>query len=76
MPNRCNPETLNDSELEQRLLPPLPTVPTDQRPVPDWHQVQSELRRPCVTMYLLWQEYKLAYPNGFQYSSFSEHYRQ
>jgi len=70
------PKTLNDSELEQRLFPPLPAVPIDQRPVPDWHQVQSELRRPGVTMYLLWQEYKLAHPHGFQYSWFCEHYRQ
>ena len=70
------PETLSDSELEQRLFPPLPTLPTDQRPVPDWHQVQGELRRSGVTMYLLWQEYKLAYPQGFQYSWFCDHYRQ
>ncbi|MEN8130400.1 MAG: IS21 family transposase [Pseudomonadota bacterium] len=70
------PKTLNDCELEQRLFPPLPGVPTDQRPIPDWRQVQSELRRPGVTMYLLWQEYKLAYPHGFQYSWFCEHYRQ
>jgi len=70
------PETLNDSELEQRLFPPPPAVPADQRPVPEWHQVQRELRRPGVTMQLLWQEYKLAYPHGFAYSWFCEHYRE
>jgi transposase len=70
------PDTLNDSELEQRLFPPLPAMPTDQRPVPDWQHVQSELRRPGVTLYLLWQEYKLAHPHGFAYSWFCEHYRQ
>ena len=40
------PETLSDAELEQRLFPPAPKVPTEQRPVPDWHQVHTELRRP------------------------------
>lgn len=70
------PDTLNDSELEQRLFPPLPAVPNDQRPVPDWRQVQSELRRPGVTLYLLWQEYRLVHPHGFAYSWFCEHYRQ
>lgn len=39
------PESLSDTELERRLFPPSPQVPTAQRPVPDWHQVQAELRR-------------------------------
>ena len=69
------PETLSDTELEQRLFPPAPKVPTEQRPVPDWHQVHTELRRPGVTQFLLWQEYKQAHPAGFQYSWFCDQYR-
>ena len=69
------PETLSDTELEQRLFPPAPKVPTEQRPVPDWHQVHTELRRPGVTQFLLWQEYKQAYPASFQYSWFCDQYR-
>ena len=69
------PETLSDAELEQRLFPPLPKVPTEQRPVPDWHQVHTELRRPGVTQFLLWQEYKQTHPEGFQYSWFCDQYR-
>jgi len=35
----------------------------------------AELRRPGVTLALLWQEYKAAQPHGFQYSWFCDHYR-
>lgn len=37
--------------------------------------MHTELRRPGVTLALLWQEYRLSHPQGFQYSWFCEHYR-
>jgi transposase len=43
--------------------------------MPDWAWVNAELRRPCVTLALLWQEYRLVNAQGFQYSWFCEHYR-
>jgi len=43
--------------------------------VPDWSLVHRELKRPGVTLQLLWDEYKEANPKGFQYSWFCEHYR-
>ncbi|NAT45259.1 IS21 family transposase, partial [Pseudomonas syringae pv. actinidiae] len=69
------PSVLTDSELQRHLFPPPPDVPSDQRPMPDWAHVHAELRRPGVTLALLWQEYRLAHPQGFQYSWFCEHYR-
>jgi transposase len=33
-------------------------VATEQRPVPDWAVVHRELRRPNVTLALLWEEYR------------------
>ena len=69
------PCSLSDSELEQQLFPPTPAVPSEQRPLPDWSWVHAELRRPGVTLALLWQEYRLNQPQGFQYSWFCEHYR-
>ncbi|MBN0574074.1 IS21-like element ISPpu23 family transposase, partial [Pseudomonas aeruginosa] len=69
------PCSLSDSELEQQLFPPPPAVPSEQRPLPDWAWVHAELRRPGVTLALLWQEYRLSQPKGFQYSWFCEHYR-
>ena len=76
--NACGlswPTLLSDAELERCLFPPAPTVPSDQRPMPDWSWAHAELRRPGVTLALLWQEYRLAHPQGFQYSWFCEHYR-
>ena len=69
------PCSLSDSELEQQLFPPAPAVPSEQRPLPDWSWVHAELRRPGVTLALLWQEYRLNQPQGFQYSWFCENYR-
>ncbi|WP_339473659.1 IS21 family transposase [Pseudomonas fluorescens] len=69
------PIDLSDAELNRRLFQPAVPAPSDQRPTPDWAHVHAELRRPGVTLALLWQEYRLAHPQGFQYSWFCEHYR-
>ena len=49
-------EGLDDSQLDALLYPPPPAVATDQRPVPDWAEVHRELRRPNMTLALLWEE--------------------
>ena len=67
--------TLSGAELERCLFPPAPTVPSNQRPMPDWAWAHAEFHRPSVTLALLWQEYRLSQPQGFQYSWFCEHYR-
>lgn len=69
------PEGLDDVGLEARLFPPPPTVPTEQRPAPDWALVHQELRRPNVTLALLWEEYRAGAPDGFGYSWFCDLYR-
>jgi transposase len=43
--------------------------------VPDWATVHQELKRKGVTLFLLWQEYKAATPDGMQYSWFCQTYR-
>jgi transposase len=69
------PEGLDAATLEQRLFPSSsPPVPTT-RLVPDWATVHHELKRKGVTLFLLWQEYKAARPEGFQYSWFCQAYR-
>jgi transposase len=42
---------------------------------PDWTRVHHELRRPGVTLMLLWEEYRQAEPNGYGYSRWCELYR-
>lgn len=66
---------LSDRELEACLFPPAPAVPRSQRPLPDWPAVHAEMRRKGVTLMLLWQEYKAAHPDGFQYSWFCDSYQ-
>ena len=36
------------------------------RPLPDYEYVHQELKKPGVTLYLLWQEYKQAHPDGYK----------
>src|SRR3954452_8522546 len=67
---------LDDAQLEALLFPPLPDVPSDQRPVPDWSAVHRDLRRPNVTLALLWEEYRAAATDGFGYSWFCDLYRE
>ncbi len=66
---------LDDDELERKLFPP-PSMPAAARPLPDWSVVNQEFKRKGVTLALLWDEYKAANPEGFQYSGFCEHYRR
>lgn len=52
------------------------TAPSRRRhATPDWAEVHRELRRPGVTLQLLWIEYKERNPEGFQYTWFTDHYR-
>ena len=69
------PTELSDVDLEQRLYPPPARTPGLSRPLPDWTVVHQELKRKGVTLALLWQEYKLTRPDGFQYSRFCAQYR-
>ena len=68
-------EDLDDVQLEALLFPPPPALAADQRPVPDWAWVHRELRRPNVTLALLWEEYRAGAPDGFGYSWFCDLYR-
>ena len=70
------PQSLDDGQLERRLLPGAPSMPGETRfPMPQWSTVHRELRRKGVTLALLWQEYKEAHPQGMQYSWFCKLYR-
>jgi transposase len=69
------PDELDESALEQRLFPPPDATDAPTPPSPDWAQVHQELKRKGVTLWLLWQEYKAAVPEGYQYSWFCQSYR-
>ncbi len=69
------PEELSDEDLEALLFPPSVAVSPRLRPSPDWPVLHCDLRRPGVTLSLLWEEYRAVHPQGFGYSRFCELYR-
>jgi transposase len=66
---------LADEALEVRLYPPPAMTAKDRRPQPDWAAMHRELRRPGVTLQLLWEEYRAVHPDGYGYSRYCERYR-
>src|SRR6202007_2882358 len=70
------PDGLDDARLETLLFPPPPDVPSDQRPMPDWAAVHRDLRRPNVTLALLWEDSRAATTDGLGYSWFCDLYRE
>ena len=50
------PAELDDEALERLLFPLSPTLPDTARAVPDWSAVHRELKRPGVTLQLLWHD--------------------
>jgi transposase len=69
------PEDLSDEALERLLYPPPRITAKDRRAQPDWAVVHRELRRPGVTLQLLWEEHRSAHPDGYGYSRYCELYR-
>lgn len=68
------PESLDEAALYVRLYGD--GAPASGRPEPDFAHLHAELARPGVTRMLLWQEYKAACPEGWQYSVFCDRYRR
>ncbi len=68
------PENVDEPTLYARLYPR--EAPRSTRPQPDFAEMHAELSRRGVTRLLLWQEYKAAHPDGWQYSVFCDQYRR
>lgn len=67
------PGDLTDDALEQLLF----TRPGNKtgarlRAEPDWASLVGEMKKPGVTMMLLWEEYRAVHPDGYGYSRFCE----
>lgn len=61
-----------------KCQPRLPTGAQPPRPVDliDFAYIHQEMKRKCVTMQLLWEEYSQDNPHALSYSRFCFHYRQ
>lgn len=68
------PPELDELTLQARLYQR--EVALSRTPQPDFAHLHAELKRPGVTRLLLWQEYKGARPDGWQYSVFCDQYRR
>jgi len=67
-------QTLSDEELEARLY--RPAVPRSSRQLePDYARIHQELKRPGVTLQLLWEEYQRGNELAYKYTSFCIKYR-
>src|SRR4051795_5927293 len=68
------PPELDDAALERKLFTP-PFASTEApRPQPEWARIHAELRRPGVTLLLVWEEYRAGQPDGYGYSRFCDLY--
>jgi len=68
------PIEFDDAALERKLFAPAGYNPPRSKPLPDFGHVHAELRRRGVTLVLLWEEYRAAYPDGYGYSRFCDLY--
>ena len=65
------PPELDDTALERKLFtPPGAMAAETMRPQPDWARLHAEMRRPGVTLLLLWEEYRAGQPEGYGYSRY------
>jgi transposase len=69
------PATYDEGTLERLLFPGVSARAPAPHLVPDWSTVHRELKRKGVTLFLLWQDYKAATPDGLPSSWFCHTYR-
>ena len=65
------PAALDDVALERQPFTP-PFTPEPGRPQPEWARIHAELRKPGVTLLLLWEEYRAGQSDGYGYSRFCD----
>lgn len=72
-------DDVTDETLEARLFASAGTRSSSgarKHPEPDWAELSRELKRPAVTMLILWEEYRKIWPEGYGYSRFCELLRE
>ena len=69
------PEDMTETKLME-LIYPSAAKSTVRKPEPEFDHIHQELKKPNVSLTLLWTEYKDSYPKGLGYSQFCERYRR
>jgi hypothetical protein len=73
------PDAFTDQELEQRLFPRKAAGLLQSKPLPDFVNVEHDLRakqQVNLTLDRLWRQYKEEHPDGYQYSQFTTLFRE
>jgi hypothetical protein len=71
------PADLTDEALELLLFPAPSCKPGARRhPEPDWAALVREMKRPGVSLLILWEEYNAVHPQGYAYSRFCQLFRE
>ena len=66
-------EEVTDDALELKLFGRAGIAPGQRRRVePDWAELAREVKRPGVTLTILWEEYREVHPGGYGYSRFCD----
>ena len=66
-------DDVTDDALELRLFGRVGTATGQRRRIePDWAELARDLKRPGVTMTILWEEYREVHPEGYGYSRFCD----
>lgn len=69
-------EDLDERSLHEKLFPEPDHTPTpSNRRMPDMKYLHRELRRPGVTLFMLWEEYRERELQGYSKTQFYLHYR-
>ncbi|MBB4383704.1 IS21 family transposase, partial [Bradyrhizobium sp. SBR1B] len=70
------PGDLTDDALQRRLFARAGVKQgARRRPEPNWADLAVELKKPGVTLLILWEEYRAVHPDGYGYSRFCELFR-
>ena len=70
------PGELTDDALEHRLFARAGVKQGQRRrQEPEWAELSIELKKPGVTLLILWEEYRSVHPDGYGYSRFCELFR-
>jgi hypothetical protein len=66
-------EDVTEEALERQLFGRAGIATGQRRRIePDWAELARELKRPGVTMTILWEEYREIHPEGYGYSRFCD----
>lgn len=69
------PAGMDEEGLERLLFPVQATGSGGERPALEMVYIHNELKRPHVTLQLLWEEYRGHTPDGYSYSQYCQLYR-